>query len=617
MSALPTCLKESRCILHIDLDCFFSQVEEVRLGLDPEKPVAVQQWSNLIAVNYAARKYGVTRLSTAEEALELCPDITLVHVATYAPNETEAKYHENPSKKTHKVSLDSYRIAGKKIFQIFQEHCPILQKVGSDEAFFDVTKLVNQRLCQQYIPTYSYLMDHLDDTFLPKQHSLDWDSVAHIVKSRDEDERINNNNNNDNNESTIWDPITWMDLQLFIGASIAKYIRKQIYDQLKYTCSAGVANNKILAKLGSSMNKPNKQTIIRQHIAMDFMKDIQLSKIRNLGGKFGNSVEQEYKAEKAGDLWKYSKEELQGKFGSSSGLWLYNIVRGIDNEEVIPHKAPKSLLASKSMYPPIIEQKELLPWFSMLSGEIYNRIMTNYHDHQTWPKTLSVSYRSSLHGKYLSKSTSMLHRSELTSIEKLSKKVEKLFTTIEITLPCSHLSVQAGGLIPASIISNRSISSFFSSKPNNNDDNVMKEDDNINKKYKSEEEDDDDEQKEDLILPSPLKNANNDFFTNTTSTSALKESMSNFSTRKSKSHDNKNIEEINYQPNTSNKSLKRTGSAFFTNKSSSSEELSWKCDRCSQKVLIKDIDEHTDYHFAMDLSEQNSQPERKKMKTQQ
>ncbi|KAI9307098.1 hypothetical protein BJ944DRAFT_198223 [Cunninghamella echinulata] len=614
MSALPTCLKESRCILHIDLDCFFSQVEEVRLGLDPEKPVAVQQWSNLIAVNYAARKYGVTRLSTVEEALALCPDIKLVHVATYAPNETEAKYHENPSKKTHKVSLDSYRIAGKKIFQIFQEHCPILQKVGSDEAFFDVTEMVNQRLCQQYIPTYSYLMDHLDDIFLPKQHSLDWDSVAHTVKSRDENER--NNNNSNNNETTIWDPITWMDLQLFIGASIAKYIRKQIYDQLKYTCSAGVANNKILAKLGSSMNKPNKQTIIRQHIAMDFMKDIQLSKIRNLGGKFGNSVEQEYKAEKAGDLWKYSKEELQDKFGLSSGLWLYNIVRGIDNEEVTPHKAPKSLIASKSMYPPITEQRELSPWFSMLSGEIYNRIMTNYHDHQTWPKTLSVTYRCSLHGKYLSKSTSMLHRSELTNIEKLSKKIEKLFTAIEITLPCTYLSVQAGGLISASIISNRSIASFFSSKPNINNNNIMKEDDNISEKHKIEEEDED-EEKKDLTLSSPLINANNDTFTNITSASASKDPTLNFFTRKSNNHTSKDIENINNQPNTSNKSLKRTVSAFFTNESSSSEELSWKCDRCSQKVLIKDIDEHTDFHFAMDLSEQNSQPERKKIKTQQ
>ncbi|CAO3620499.1 unnamed protein product [Cunninghamella blakesleeana] len=559
MSALPGCLKDSRCILHIDLDCFFSQVEEVRLGLDSTKPVAVQQWTSLIAVNYAARKYGVSRLSSVQEARKLCPNITLVHVATYAPNETVAKYHNNPSKQTHKVSLDSYRIAGKKIFNIFQEHCPMLQKVGSDEAFFDVTEIVNKRLCQEYIPTYSYLMNCIDDTFLPQHHSLDLESVANIIKSHDEEESTNNANSE--NESVIWDQTSWMDVQLYIGASIAKDIRKEVYDQLKYTCSAGIANNKLLAKLGSSMNKPNKQTIVRQHIAMEFMENISLSKIRNLGGKFGTEVVNEYKAEKASDLWKYDTKEFQTKFGSSSGLWLYNIVRGIDHEEVTPHKVPKSLVAAKSLYPPIKHHDELSPWFNVLSGEIYNRIITNFQDHQTWPRTLSVSYRCSQSGKYVSKSTSMLHRSELTSLEKLSRKVESLFTAIDIEFPCNHLSVMANGLIPSSIISNRSITSFFPTKFNNHDNTVnnVDEDDEVN----------------------------------------IGE-MSNLE------------EDKNNQIITSKKSLKRSLSAFFTNEpstSSNAEELAWECDRCYQKVPIKDIDEHTDYHFAIDLSEQNSQQE--------
>jgi DNA polymerase eta len=51
-----------RVVIHIDLDCFYAQVESKRLGIPQESvPLAVQQWQGLIAVNYAARKQGVTR----------------------------------------------------------------------------------------------------------------------------------------------------------------------------------------------------------------------------------------------------------------------------------------------------------------------------------------------------------------------------------------------------------------------------------------------------------------------------------------------------------------------------------------------------------------------------
>lgn len=49
--------KESplRVISLCDLDCFYAQVEGVRLKVDPDEPLAVSQWGGLIAINYAAR----------------------------------------------------------------------------------------------------------------------------------------------------------------------------------------------------------------------------------------------------------------------------------------------------------------------------------------------------------------------------------------------------------------------------------------------------------------------------------------------------------------------------------------------------------------------------------
>jgi hypothetical protein len=72
-----------RFILHLDMDCFYCQVESIRLGIPSTTPMAVQQWQGLIAVNYPARAAGVQRHCRVDEALKLCPDLVLVHVATY------------------------------------------------------------------------------------------------------------------------------------------------------------------------------------------------------------------------------------------------------------------------------------------------------------------------------------------------------------------------------------------------------------------------------------------------------------------------------------------------------------------------------------------------------
>lgn len=54
----------SRAILHVDVDCFYVQVELVRNPkLDPERPVAVTQKFLVVTANYAARVSAVIALS--------------------------------------------------------------------------------------------------------------------------------------------------------------------------------------------------------------------------------------------------------------------------------------------------------------------------------------------------------------------------------------------------------------------------------------------------------------------------------------------------------------------------------------------------------------------------
>lgn len=58
------------------------QVEQRRLGLSADIPLAVQQWEGIIAINYAAKGRGVTRHMRVAEARAKCPELRCVHVQT-------------------------------------------------------------------------------------------------------------------------------------------------------------------------------------------------------------------------------------------------------------------------------------------------------------------------------------------------------------------------------------------------------------------------------------------------------------------------------------------------------------------------------------------------------
>jgi nucleotidyltransferase/DNA polymerase involved in DNA repair len=111
-----------RVVIHVDMDCFYAQVEHRRLKIPNSQPLAVQQWDGLIAVNYAARAKGVTRHMRvqacpfmpihhrmrddclgpplAQDAKKACPELVLVHVEVISSAGTEASACTNAADPT-------------------------------------------------------------------------------------------------------------------------------------------------------------------------------------------------------------------------------------------------------------------------------------------------------------------------------------------------------------------------------------------------------------------------------------------------------------------------------------------------------------------------------------
>ena len=125
------------------------------------------------------------------------------------------------------------------------------------------------------------------------------------------------------------------------ATQIAKRIQDDILNELNLSGSAGVAPNKLVAKIASDINKPKGVTVVMPEQVLKFMGALPLRKIHGIGPAT------EKRLQKSGfhycrDLWSWSAAALERELGNI-GPWLYNRTRGIDDRPVRMHRERKSL----------------------------------------------------------------------------------------------------------------------------------------------------------------------------------------------------------------------------------------------------------------------------------
>src|SRR5256884_6868923 len=124
---------------------------------------------------------------------------------------------------------------------------------------------------------------------------------------------------------------------------VASAIREQIRQELSLTASAGVAPNKFLAKLASDWRKPDGLFVIQPEEVGTFLLPLPVGRLPGVG-----KVTEE-KLEKLGiktvsNLRGLDLPMLEGQFGRY-GVRLYELSRGIDNNQVVPDRPTKSISA--------------------------------------------------------------------------------------------------------------------------------------------------------------------------------------------------------------------------------------------------------------------------------
>ncbi|KAL9098713.1 MAG: hypothetical protein Q9163_005681 [Psora crenata] len=444
-----------RVIAHIDLDAFYAQCEGVRLGIPDNQPLAVQQWQGLIAINYPARKYGLHRHIPLTEAKKLCPQLIVQHVATWKEGDEKWAYHEDAFAHigTHKVSLDPYRLESRRILACIKEALPAppmqrVEKAGVDEVFLDLSAQVHSIMLDRY-PEINGPAPYDDPTEMlprPPTTALDWDTDALVDL--------------DESETEDDDP-DWDDIAILIGSEIVRGVRAVVRERLKYTCSAGIARNKMIAKLGSAHKKPNQQTIVRNRAVQHFLWSFKFTKIRNLGGKLGDEVVAKFATDQVKDLLAVTIEQLKSKLGDDTGSWLYHIIRGEDTSEVNERTQIKSMLAAKSFRPTVNSSDQAIRWLRIFAADIYSRLVEEgVLENKRRPKTINLHHRQG--GQMRSRQAPIPTGRPIDEVL-LFDTSKNLLGQIVVdgrAWPCSNLQLSVGGFEEGPT-GNRSIGGFL------------------------------------------------------------------------------------------------------------------------------------------------------------
>ncbi|KAI9715068.1 MAG: hypothetical protein M1812_006186 [Candelaria pacifica] len=444
-----------RVIAHIDLDAFYAQCEMVRLNVPEDKPLAVQQWQGLIAINYPARKSGLNRHITTTEARKLCPELIMQHVATWKEGDATWAYHEDAFKQmaTHKVSLDPYRLESRRILALMKEVLPEppmqrVEKAGIDEVFLDLSAQIHSILLERYSelsgpPPYD---DPSEDLPRPPTTALDWNTDALVDL--------------DSTETEDDDP-DWDDIVMLIGSEVVRSVRAAVRSRLKYTCSAGVAHNKMLAKLGSAHRKPNQQTIVRNRAIQQFLGDFKFTKIRNLGGKLGDQVVELFGTDSVRELLSTSIEQMKNKLGNDTGSWVYHVIRGEDFSEVNSRTQIKSMLSAKSFRPSINTPEQAVRWLRIFVADIFSRLVEEgVLENKRRPKTMNLHHRQ---GGQMRSRQAPIPQGRRMDEDMLFDLAQSLLGQVVVenkAWPCACLQLSVGGFEDG-VTNNRGIGSFL------------------------------------------------------------------------------------------------------------------------------------------------------------
>ncbi len=251
----------------------------------------------------------------------------------------------------------------------------------------------------------------------------------------------------------------------------AKEIRKRVNEELGFTVNIGLSSNKLLAKMASDFEKPNKiHTLFADEIKQK-MWPLPIKELFMLGRK---TVPKLYnmKIKTIGDLAKTDEKLLIKKFGKY-GKMMWDYANGIDNSEVVyKYEAPKSIGNSTTLPIDIQDIDSLNEILLTLAEHVTFRL----RKHNMLARVVNVGLRTNEFKDYSHQSKLDL---ETSNTKEIYEKAKQLLNSMYKGEPIRLVSLKVDKLINK----NEKQMSLFESEEKQKQEELDKVIDNLKEKY--------------------------------------------------------------------------------------------------------------------------------------
>jgi DNA polymerase-4 len=215
---------------------------------------------------------------------------------------------------------------------------------------------------------------------------------------------------------------------------IAQEIRQRIFNEVGLTASAGISVNKFVAKVASDYNKPNGQKTVNPEEVEEFLENLDIKKFYGVGKVTADRM-YHLGIFTGKDLKSKSAEFLEGNF-NKSGLYYYNIVRGIHNSQVKPNRIAKSVAAEHTFNENLTSEIFMLEKLERIAAELENRLkkhnISGKSDFTTQTRSKTLPYFISDKGLLLEAAKELLFQERMKdSVRLLGISLNNLNTEVK------------------------------------------------------------------------------------------------------------------------------------------------------------------------------------------
>ena len=198
--------------------------------------------------------------------------------------------------------------------------CPNLVVVPSDFRLYTENSLAFKAICRDYAPVVESFS--IDEVF------LDMTGTSLIYP----------------------DPI-----------ATAHQIKDKIHEELGFTVNVGISTNKLLAKMASDFEKPDKVHTLFPAEIPEKMWPLPIRDLLFLG-KASEKKLQDFGIHTIGELAREKDSTIQALLGEKTGRQLYQYARGIDNSPVLAQaEESKGFSVEKTFNDDIVSVEQVLP----------------------------------------------------------------------------------------------------------------------------------------------------------------------------------------------------------------------------------------------------------------